>query len=612
MMEYSIFAQNNTMRFWLWIVLLCFVSVSCVRTIEFETLSQERPEFQPVFELKEVQPDSAFHLFSRIADTLDEWALQRRSEFLFNEYQILKAEVYYKNYRNAKNDSLVVAACDFYETLLSRQRTMNRNKALTFQYARACYYKAVVEERNEATYVQAFSDYLKSLWIVDGLGSKRHVFRFGKQKPEYEHFTGLIYDRLAWFFYNHDLWDNAMECLDLSNESFVYENYLDGIASNYELMGDAMLAQENRDASVDYYRQADSIYGLLKKENVYLNFNGLLHRSITLSSQGKKEEAKALLLQALENPNRPWMTRRLHFGLGYIYNDLQEYDSALFHYEQSYPLLPRQTAKSYCYIIKLANQLGATEKAAHYGNMLAEFYADRMKQSGQNTRLVSLFEGYRTDSKDVRNKDLLFFVCFVVVVLALVIVIDSVFIHRRKRHHRREIERHEQIKALLENEIETTRKEAQSREEEVRALERKLQKIISNPDFQNQPFDKKLETLMEMPICKRACVAKEANVKAGSAYPELVLSEKQMDQLVRAVDSVFPKFSVRLMEKYPRMKRPDVIYCCMYVLGITEVQAAALTGKTYQAVWTRSMKLHEIFDNKSNLQLFLHDFLKNW
>jgi hypothetical protein len=82
--------------------------------------------------------------------------------------------------------------------------------------------------------------------------------------------------------------------------------------------------------------------------------------------------------------------------------------------------------------------------------------------------------------------------------------------------------------------------------------------------------------------------------------------------LVNAVDAVFPKFSVRIIEMFPRLKRSDVVYCCLYILGITEVQAAALTGKTYQAVWTRSLKMHEIFNNKSSLQLVLHSYLKDW
>lgn len=601
------------MKPWHWITLiLCFVSVSCVKTVEYDRLSDKRPEFRPVYELKESLPDSALFLFNRIADTLNESALRKQSDFLFFEYQVLKAEIYYKNNCNARNDSLVLAAYDFYGSLLSGQLSMNRNKDLAFQYARACYYKAVVEEHAESTYVQPFSDYLKALWIMDGLSNKRHVFSVRKKNLAYEHFTGLIYDRLAWFFYNHDLWDDAMECLEFSNECFVSENYLEGIASNFELMGDVLLAQDQREASVVYYRKSDSINELLQKDSDDLKFIGLVHRGITLSSAGDKEGARDLLLQGLEQPNRPWMEHRIHLGLGYIYYDLQEYDSALYHYEHSYPLLPRQTAKSYCRIIELANRLGETKKAASYGDLLAKYYFELVKQRSQNARLVALFEGYKSDSKDVRNKDWLYFILFVVVFLALVIVIDTVFLQRRKIHHKREIEQHEKIKASLENEIETTRRAARRKEEEIKALEIKLQKVVSNPSFQNLPFDKKMETLFEMPICKRVCMVKEANVKAGSSYPELVLSEKQMRNLVHALDSVFPKFSVKLMEQYPRMKWSDLVYCCMYILGVTEVQAAALTGKTYQAVWTRSVKLHEIFENKSNLQLFLHDFLKVW
>ena len=196
--------------------------------------------------------------------------------------------------------------------------------------------------------------------------------------------------------------------------------------------------------------------------------------------------------------------------------------------------------------------------------------------------------------------------------LAFILVGDSVFIHSRTKRHQREIAQHARIAATLEDEIESTRRVSRSREEQIKALETKLNKIISNPEFQYMPFEKKMETLMEMPICKRVLMVKNANVKAGVSYPEMVLSENQMSALVNAVDAVFPKFSTRIIEKYPRLKRSDVVYCCMYILGVSEVQAAALMGKTYQAVWTRSLKLHEIFDNKSNLQFVLNGFIKDW
>jgi len=594
-----------------WLILL-FLSVlsSCRKTIEHDSLPELDSRFGLVYELKDVNHDSAFMVFSSISDTLDEMALRQRSEFLFAEYQILKAEMNYKIYRPVQNGDLVIEAYDFYDSLLSSQWVLRTNKDLAFQYARACYFKAAVEGGREESQVEAFSDYLKALWIVDGLNMKRHVFAWKKKNADYEYFTGLIYDRLAWFFYNHDAWDAAMETLELSNECFENAGSLPGISSNLDLMGDVMLAQENHDESVEYYKKADSINELLYDGYNYLNFNSLLHRGITLSTSGNKDAALDLLHKALETSQRPWMTRRLHFGLGYIHFDKLEYDSALYHYERSYPLLPRQTIKSYCRIIELANKLGDTEKAAYYGGLLADSYWDKMIQNGQKTRMVALYENYKLRSKEMRIKDVIYFTLMMVAVLALVVVFDTVFIQRRKKRHREEIAMHEQIKASLVDEIETTRKVSSKRAERIMALETELEK--ANGKENTLPFSERMQLLYDKPICKRVSRVTEANVKASNTYPELALSDHQLSQLVQAVDSVFPKFSARIIEQYPRLKRADVIYCCMYILGLTEAQAAALTGKTYQAVWIRSLKLHEIFGSKSDLQFILYSFLKDW
>lgn len=186
------------------------------------------------------------------------------------------------------------------------------------------------------------------------------------------------------------------------------------------------------------------------------------------------------------------------------------------------------------------------------------------------------------------------------------------FFERRKRRHQKEIEVHERIQTTLEDEIETVKSASQQKEETIKELQSKLDKVISNPDFQKLPFDSKMEALYELPICKRILQVKKSNVKAFTSYPELKLSDNQFTMLVNAVDAVFPKFSSWLIETYPRLKRYDVFYCCLYILGVTEAQAAALSGKTYQAVWTRSVKLREIFGNKSSLQIILHGFLKDW
>lgn len=601
------------MRRWLSIAaFLLVVMASCHKTIVYPTLVQSYPELAPVYALSEDHADSAIVLFNAFDSLVDETALRQQSAFLYAEYQILKAEMRYKNFLPITNESQVEEAFGFYDSIFSDQRLLRSNRALAFQYARACYYRAAVLQGRGENQIASFSNYLNSLWIMDGLCYKRWVFAFRKPAMEYVHFTGLIYDRLAWFLYNLDSWDFAQNALESSNSCFEYEGDLEGLASNFSLMGDMMLAQENRLGAAAYYRKADSLYGLMPDDDTLIHFMTLSHQSLKRTAEGKREQAKELLYEGLKTVNMPWMRRQFHLGLGFIYYDEQIYDSSLYHYERSYPLLPRQTAKAYSRIIMLANQVGDSVKAARYGQLLAEYQNDQVPQGRQRMQMLTLYEHHKDESKDMRNKDVLFFILLIVSVLIFVVLLDSVFIQRRKNRHRREVEQHNQIKATLEDEIEMTRREARRKEEEVRALEKRIERMVSNPDFHQLPFDKKLDTLYEMPISKRVRKVMDANVKAFSSYPELVLSENQLTMVVNAVDAVFPKFSVKIIEMYPRLKRSDVIYCCFYILGITEVQAAALMGKSYQAVWTRSLKLHEIFDNKSDLQFVLHDLLKSW
>lgn len=499
-----------------------------------------------------------------------------------------------------------------FDSLVPSREVSRRDPQLSFQTAKAYYYKAAVEKIKYHKPIDAFTDYLNALWIMEGLKGERSDFFTDRNNPSHERFTALIYRCLAWFLYNYDAWDTSMECLERSNECFVKGNFSLGVASNLELMGDVMLAQGNRSQSLVYYQKSDSIYRQMNTDDVGQNFSGVFHRALDLYNVNEKEASLALLRHALDESEDDWMERRLRFSLGFLYLQEKEYDSALYNYERSYPLLPRQTLKSYCAIVQISNILGDSVKAARYGDLLAVAYQRQFARSGDRTKMIMLFETFKQDSEHMRNKDVLYFTLCILALLAVLLGVVSVFFVKRIRRHKFEIDAREQIRAALEGEIEEAKSDSQQKAEQIKALESKLKKVISNPDFQTLPFDKKLETLYEMPVCKRALQVKQANVKAFNDYPELKLSDNQLTMLVNAVDAVFPKFSVRIIEMFPRLKRYDVIYCCLYILGITEVQAAALTGKTYQAVWTRSLKLHEIFNNKSSLQIVLHGYLKDW
>ena len=585
---------------------------SCKNNPEADTLASRWPVFGDIYALKDDNPDSALKLLLPIADTMDMYTLGQRSPYQLAEYQILDAEIQYKNYLLTKREDHVMDAFHFFDSVMPGRKYSRFRQTLSFQKARAYYFKAAVEERKLNQPLESFADYLNSLWIMEGLLGDRTFFLKAKGGRDYHHFTALIYDRLAWFLYNYDAWDAALECLEKSSKYFKSDGNMKGVASNIELMGDVMLAQGDKVNSMYYYKKADSIHERLNTSNIYQNYSSVIHRALDLYNAGQFEASSALLYHTLRKAQNTWLERQIRFSLGYFYLEKQSYDSALFNYERSFPLLPRQTLKSYSRIVQLANALGDTVKAGYYGELLADAYLIQFARSKDRAKMDSMLDSYKVESRNSKNRDLFLFIsCCVLLLIALLFFVSFVLV-QRKRRHKKEIAARERIQATLEDEIESVKSVSQQKEETIKALQSKLDRVISNPDFQKLPFDKKLDALYEMPICKRILKVKQSNVKAFSSYPEMVLSDNQLTMLVNAVDAVFPKFSVRIIEMFPRLKRSDVVYCCLYVLGITEVQAAALTGKTYQAVWTRSLKMHEIFDNKSSLQLILHGFLKDW
>ena len=606
-------SSSHAMKRWpLFLLLMLLVTIGCRRRPPLETLSTSMPAFAEVYALKDSHPDSALCLMQGIAKSLDEMELHRRSPFLYNEYQVLKTELHYKTRQYFCDDTLTLRAFAFYDSLVSPMRGARRDETLFYQFTRSLYYKAVVES-HQGKKAESYADFLRALGAIDGLAGHRDAFHFRKPNPEYEHFTALTYDRLAEFFNKCDEWDEALECLALSNKCFELAGSSEGLASNYELMGDVMLAQGDRYASLDYYNKSDSIYETLGNHPKYLQYSRILHDALKLFNEGNKEQCNELLNNSLQQSKEgSHFAKRIHFTLGYFYFEGQMFDSALYHYENSLSLLPRQTLKAYCRIIEAANALGDSVKAAQYGQLLADLSMERFYQSAEKSQSVSLFEEYKDEKDTVRGRRLFLYIVGLILFLGIVITAQSYWIHRRRKRNKADREQHEREKASLEQEISQTLAEAQQKEERITALQKELKKALANPDFQKLPLNEKLDILMQMPMSKRALKVLEYNAKAGVSYPELVMTENQLGQLITTVDTVFPKFSVKMIERYPRLKRSDIMYCCFYILGLNEIQAAILTGKTYQAVWKRSTKLQDIFDTKSSLQFVLRNIIKDW
>ena len=94
-------------------------------------------------------------------------------------------------------------------------------------------------------------------------------------------------------------------------------------------------------------------------------------------------------------------------------------------------------------------------------------------------------------------------------------------------------------------------------------------------------------------------------------YKDSALDKQQLLDLRLAVDRHFGQFTARLKKAYPGLTNSDLDYCCLYLLGLTDADIAALMQRTYNAVFQRNGKMRKLFGNDNPLPVTLMDMAKD-
>ena len=94
-------------------------------------------------------------------------------------------------------------------------------------------------------------------------------------------------------------------------------------------------------------------------------------------------------------------------------------------------------------------------------------------------------------------------------------------------------------------------------------------------------------------------------------YKDSALDKQQLLDLRLAVDRHFGQFTVRLKKAYPELTNGDLDYCCLYLLGLTDADIAALMQRTYNTVFERDCKMRKIFDSDNPLPITLMGMAKD-
>lgn len=93
-------------------------------------------------------------------------------------------------------------------------------------------------------------------------------------------------------------------------------------------------------------------------------------------------------------------------------------------------------------------------------------------------------------------------------------------------------------------------------------------------------------------------------------YKDYALTKEHLLTLREAADVHFGQFTTRLKKEYPALTKGDIDYCCLYLLGVEEADVAALMQRAFNTVCERSRKLKSIFGSEEPLSITLRKIAK--
>ena len=318
---------------------------------------------------------------------------------------------------------------------------------------------------------------------------------------------------------------------------------------------------------------------------------------------------------------------------------------------------------------------GDSLKAQNYASFLAGFTMSEIEKKKDVSKINEMFKNYLTQKQEKRAekerekaiKRVIIIIIPIAVMVALVIFIvakhrskillkeqqeeadrmlgETEQQHReelrlrqaeaeklledKEKHHQQEIEAKE---ALARKELEERDKqhaevleaERQTHRMEQAAisgrLKRSNQEVRELKDQIKQLDDLAAKTEVaasfdEEPICRLIMDrVNEGQFKSKIdyiIYKDAALDKQQLLDLRLAVDRHFGQLTARLKKTYPELTNSDLDYCCLYLLGLTDADIAALMQRTYNTVFQRNGKMRKIFGSENPLPITLMGMAKD-
>ena len=582
------------------------------------------PVLSSVDSLMWEQPDSALACLLPYFDTCCRDAARQVSTVYNRHYaHLLLAELLYKNDYDQTNRAELLDAVGYFDSLTftlndhsSLRRLIaggdplspTRNDQLFFLSARARYINGVGYYEHDSV-VEACKEYLKALEVMEEHFEEEELV--GKKAK----FMALSYNRLGDIFSEQFMMETAIDCY---KNSYVFSilspislysvsNALYRIGKQFDMKGEM-------DSAKYYYSQA--LVNMPDSANLFfrniVSNQSILSYQLTHQAEPSLKRLKQMVVMAEDDDEK--LTRYLI--IGDIYFEESLYDSALLYLEpvleNKKDLVSQIQAAHYLHII--FDSLGNAEKS----DECVRFLAQQKKSEGQNkalvSRLESLYQKYLSQKLDKHTekerakairKTAGMIIPFVIVIILFVIGVTKMKSKKLLKEQQAETNKMlEETKQRHRIEQAAISGRLKQKSQEVRELQDQI-KQQNDRDAAVEPTI----SFAEEPICRLIMErVKEGQFKSQmdcSIYKDFALSKEQLVALHGAANRHFDHFTERLAQTYPDLTKSDLDYCCLYLLGLTDADVAALMQRAYNTVNERNSKLRRIFNCKSTISATL-------
>lgn len=552
---------------------------------------------KPINDTMTAHPDIALDMIIKLADTLDDDKMTKNDHF---EYQILVAEALYKNNYQQTNDSAVIEAVLFYDSLSQQHST---NTDILLQQARAHYYRGVALEEKELI-LEACSEYYNSLKTLDNIDVENN------NRKDIKHFKALTYNRLASIYLTHMMPDESLDCFNLANQYFTdckdYQNVVTNLGYISSIIHEM---EDNCEKALYYIDIADSLINIASIKNATIRFIKS-KRATCLFDIGDKSSALTIMTEIISDADSDFEKMTFYSIVGEMYYKDNDYSNSIYYFEKAFPRDWSTKIHAASRIIEMCQITGNEDKAPYYAPYMAEESMNEISKAPLKANLASLYDQYYAE-KHLRAKRRAWITAIIIIICVTAagfLVLEVITIIKRKRH-KKEIGEKNWFIGVLQGKIKSAHRESDIMKKKMKLMHDDITKMKAGIKREPIIFEERLSIIMQDETCRNVGAMQNIPVKTDCSYPELVIDEETRRHIVKVCDSNLDGTLQQIMTKYPKLKYDDKIIFSLYLLGLDDKHVAAVTGKNYHQHYKRIQRYREMFDNTGDLKLTIVEMM---